>query len=99
MTGYIKLNKFDIDKDKGEFQWYNRGRLYDNIESEGVGYKGNLFFDGKTRFAKEQWHISYDFVDKKDGSEKDLKGKWIGYLRTLICCITTTANSIGNINT
>lgn len=74
MTGYIKLNKFDIDKDKGEFQWYNRGRLYDNIESEGVGYKGNLFFDGKTRFAKEQWHINYDFVDKKDGSEKDLKG-------------------------
>ena len=74
MTGHIKLNKFDIDKDKGEFQWYNRGRLYDNIESEGVGYKGNLFFDGKTRFAKEQWHISYDCVDKKDGSEKDLKG-------------------------
>ncbi|HYY71208.1 MAG TPA: hypothetical protein VE595_02245, partial [Nitrososphaeraceae archaeon] len=72
MTGYIKLNKFDIDKENGEFQWYNRGGLHDNIECEGVGYKGNLFFDGKTRFAKEQWHVSYDFVDKKDGSEKDL---------------------------
>jgi hypothetical protein len=79
MTGYIKLNKFDIDKENGEFQWYNRGGLHDNIECEGVGYKGNLFFDGKTRFAKEQWHVSYDFVDKKDGSEKDLEGNWIGY--------------------
>lgn len=79
MTGYIKLNKFDINKENGEFQWYNRGELHDNIECEGLGYKGNLFFDGKTRFAKEQWHGSYDFVDKKDGSEKDLKGKWIGY--------------------
>ena len=50
-----------------QFQWYNRGGLHDNIECEGVGNKGNLFFDGKTRFAKEQWHVSYDFVDKKDG--------------------------------
>ena len=84
MTGYIKLNKFDIDEENGEFQWYNRGgkhynSSYKNVECEGVGYKGNLFFDGKTRFAKEQWHVSYDFVDKKDGSEKDLEKKWIGY--------------------
>ena len=52
MTGYIKLNKFNIDKENGEFQWYNRGGLHDNIECEGVGYKGNLFFDGKARFAR-----------------------------------------------
>ena len=26
----------------------------------------------------EQWHISYDFVDKKDGSQKDIEGNWIG---------------------
>ena len=25
MTGYIKLNKFDTDKENGEFQWYSRG--------------------------------------------------------------------------
>jgi hypothetical protein len=79
MTGYIKLNKFNIDKENGEFQWYNRGGLHDDIECEGVGYKGNLFFDGKTRFAKEQWHVSYDSVDKKDGSEKDLEKNCIGY--------------------
>ena len=80
ITGYIKLNKFDIDKENGEFQWYNRGGRHTlGKPCEGVGYKGNLFFDGKTRFAKEQWHVSYDFVDKRDGSEKDLKKKWIGY--------------------
>jgi hypothetical protein len=83
---YIKLNEANTDKKDGLFQWYNRGGIHDtssNLVSkkcEGVGYKGNLFFDGKNRFAKEQWHVSYEFSDKKDGTEKeDINGRWIGF--------------------
>ena len=32
-------------------------------ECEGVAYKADLGYDGRTRFAKEQWHVSYDFTD------------------------------------
>ena len=79
MTGYIKLNNYNIDKDDGKFQWFNRGGFHtDSRPCEGVGYKGNLFFNGDVRFAKEQWHVSYVFTDKK-GFVDDLEGNWIGY--------------------
>ncbi len=86
MTGYIKLNEPKTDKKDGLFQWYNRGGIHDkpsdliSKKCEGVGYKGNLFFDGKNRFAKEQWHVSYEFLDKKDGTEEGyLNQRWIGF--------------------
>jgi hypothetical protein len=86
MTGYVKLNDFDSNEEK--FQWFNRGGIhYTSTEPyaqpcEGVGYKGNLFYSGHVRFAKEQWHVSYEFTEKEEVealADSSTKGKWIGY--------------------
>ena len=85
MTGYVKLNdNFDSNE---KFQWFNRGGIhYTSIEPnsqpcEGVGYKGNLLYSGDVRFAKEQWHVSYEFTEKEAAATADssIEGKWIGY--------------------
>jgi hypothetical protein len=81
MTGYVKVNSFDSDD---KFQWFNRGGIHYNVNSpdsspcEGVGYKGNLFFSGNTRFAKEQWHVSYNFTTLHHATDS-LEGGWVGY--------------------
>jgi hypothetical protein len=86
MTGYVKLNDFDSNDEK--FQWFNRGGIhYTSTEPnaqpcEGVGYKGNLFYSGHVRFAKEQWHVSYEFTEKEEVeavADSSIEGKWIGY--------------------
>jgi hypothetical protein len=86
MTGYVKLNDFDSNDEK--FQWFNRGGIhYTSTEPnaqpcEGVGYKGNLFYSGQVRFAKEQWHVSYEFTEKEEVeavADSSIEGKWIGY--------------------
>jgi hypothetical protein len=86
MTGYVKLNDDNFDSNE-KFQWFNRGGIhYTSTEPnsqpcEGVGYKGNLFYSGDVRFAKEQWHVSYEFTEKKAAANgsSSIEGKWIGY--------------------
>jgi hypothetical protein len=79
VTGYIKLNNNNIPLSEGRFTWYSRGGHHTETEPcEGVAYKGDIFFSGDTRFAKEQWHINYFFTDIKTDL-KPIKGKWIGY--------------------
>ena len=45
---------------------------------EGVAYKADLGYDGRTRFAKEQWHVSYDFTDHKNPMSS-IEDKWVGF--------------------
>ena len=45
---------------------------------EGVAYKADLGYDGRTRFAKEQWHVSYDFTDHKNAMSS-IEDKWVGF--------------------
>ncbi len=79
ITGYIKLNNNNIPIDEGRFTWYNRGGHHTEGEPcEGVAYKGDLFFSGDNRFAKEQWHVSYFFTVVKKNLNT-IKDKWIGY--------------------
>jgi len=79
ITGYIKLNNNNIPIDEGRFTWYNRGGHHTEGEPcEGVAYKGDLFFSGDNRFAKEQWHVSYFFTEVKKNLNT-IKDKWIGY--------------------
>lgn len=81
MTGHVKVNSFDSDD---KFQWFNRGGIHydtgspDAAPCEGVGYKGNLFFSGNTRFAKEQWHPSYYFTNTRAATDS-LEERWVGY--------------------
>ena len=37
-----------------------------------------LGYDGRTRFAKEQWHVSYDFTDHKNAMSS-IEDKWVGF--------------------
>jgi hypothetical protein len=79
ITGYIKLNNNNIPLDEGRFTWYNRGGHHTEEEQcEGVAYKGDIFFSGDNRFAKEQWHVSYFFTEIKKNLNP-IKDKWIGY--------------------
>ena len=76
MTGYVKVNAYPSDDN---FAWYNRGgRHTDSQPCEGVAYKGDLYFSGKTRFAKEQWHVSYVFTPYKTATDS-IKGEWVGF--------------------
>ena len=78
MTGYVKFNSGSEDN----FAWYARGGRHTGsgpMEGcEGVAYKGDLYFSGKTQIAKEQWHVSYDYSPAKQAIES-IKGKWVGF--------------------
>ncbi len=79
ITGYIKLNSGSGDN----FAWYARGGRHTGFGSpegcEGVAYKGDLYFDGQTRWTKEQWHTGgYVFSDYLKGTGS-IKGKWVGF--------------------
>jgi hypothetical protein len=43
-----------------------------------VAYKPALFYDGRVRFAKEQWHVSYAFTDQKRAMDS-AEDKWVGF--------------------
>ena len=78
ITGYVKL----ISGSNDNFVWYARGARHTGYGApqgcEGVAYKGGLFYDGSTRWEKEQWHTGgYVFgqLGKNIGS---INGKWVG---------------------
>lgn len=76
ITGYVKLNSYTHNDN---FVWYTRGGKHTDADPcEGAGYKGNLDYNGKVQFSKEQWHVSYVKSPYKQvmGS---LQGKWIGF--------------------
>jgi hypothetical protein len=79
ITGYVKVNEGDSGEN---FAWYGRGGRHTgsgNPEGcEGSSIKGDLFYDGRVRFAKEQWHVSYVFTDHKRPMSS-IEGKWVGF--------------------
>jgi len=78
MTQYVKVNTSPSDDN---FSPNGRGGRHTGAGApegcEGSSMKGDVFFSGKVRFAKEQWHVSYVFTNLKTptGSIED---KWIG---------------------
>lgn len=77
VTGYVKVNS---NKKDDNFSWFGRGGLHTNsYECEGTAYKGNLYYSGKARFAKEQWHSGgYSFTATKTVTDP-IKSKWVGF--------------------
>ena len=79
MTMYTKVNTAGSDDN---FAPYGRGGRHTGGGApegcEGSAYKGDLFFSGKVRFAKEQWHVSYVFTNYETGTSS-IKGKWVGF--------------------
>jgi hypothetical protein len=80
MTGYIKANTAAADT---KFIWYNRGGQHrDSQPCEGTAYKGNLYFDGRTRFQKEQWHpggYSPYSASPPIPATSSLEDRWVGF--------------------
>jgi hypothetical protein len=76
MTGYVKLNAGSND----EFTWYGRGGSHtdSNNGCEGSAYKAQLLFNGGTRFAKESWHVHYDFTTALPNTPP-LLNNWVGF--------------------
>ncbi len=78
ITGYVKLNSGNNDN----FVWYARGGKHTGYGSpqgcEGVAYKGGLFYDGSTRWEKEQWHTGGYVFGEFGKNIGPIKGKWVG---------------------
>jgi hypothetical protein len=79
ITGYVKVNSGQSGEN---FAWYARGGRHTGSGSpegcEGVAYKPALFYDGRVRFSKEQWHVSYAFTDQKRAMDS-AEDKWVGF--------------------
>jgi hypothetical protein len=58
MTGVVKFNSGDSTD---SWTWYARGGRHYAEGCEGTAYKADLFYEGRVRVAKEQWHVSYVF--------------------------------------
>jgi hypothetical protein len=100
ITGYVKLNKVggSVTGESGNlvgghYTWYSRNARNTGSGAPegclGTAYKGWVNFGGKplqTRFAKEQWHVSYAYSPYKDTPFTSLFGKWIGF-KTIIYSI------------
>ncbi|WP_233583314.1 carbohydrate-binding protein, partial [Corallococcus sp. CA053C] len=78
MTGFVKVNAASNTQDN--FAWYARGGKHNDDHSgcEGSSYKGGLHYDGRVRFEKETWHVSYDQGPYKPATSA-LKGRWVGF--------------------
>lgn len=80
MTGYVKVVADKTDNEN--FAWYARGGRHTGSGApegcEGSSIKGDLFYDGRVRFAKEQWHVSYVFRATTTATT-DIEDRWVGF--------------------
>ena len=76
MTGYIKVNSFQQDDDTA---WYNRGGRHTSEQPcEGTAYMGDVYYSGKTRFPKEQWHNGGYSFSPTVSAVSSLEDRWVG---------------------
>ncbi|WP_375756082.1 discoidin domain-containing protein [Corallococcus exercitus] len=78
MTGFVKVNAASDVKDN--FAWYARGGKHNGDHSgcEGSSYKAGLHYDGRARWEKETWHVSYEQRPYVTATSA-LKGRWVGF--------------------
>ncbi len=82
MTGFVKVNSASDWSDN--FAWYARGGHHsDGIACEGSSYKGSLHYDGRVRWQKESWHVSYDQTPYQPGTGS-LEGRWVGFKSVML---------------
>jgi len=77
ITGFVRVNSATVDDG---FSWYARGGKHtDNAPCEGTSYKGGLYYSGRARVAKEQWHAGgYSFTEFSRATAS-LHDRWIGF--------------------
>jgi hypothetical protein len=78
ITGFVRVNHATVDDDS--LSWYARGgRHTDSVPCEGSSYKNDLYYSGRMRVAKEQWHEGgYTFSEFSKGTSS-LYDRWIGF--------------------
>ena len=77
ITGFVKVNSASLTTDN--FAWYARGgRHSDPIPCEGSAYKGGLHYDGRARFEKESWHVSYRNSPYAQATSS-IMNRWVGF--------------------
>jgi hypothetical protein len=80
MTGYVRVVTDNTDSEN--FAWYARGGRHTGSGApegcEGSSIKGDLFYNGNVRFAKEQWHVSYVFRPTTTATT-DIEDRWVGF--------------------
>ena len=77
MTGYVRVNSGG--KRDENLSWQARGGEHtDGQPCEGSAYHGALHYDGRVRWQKESWHVSYDQTPYQTGTTA-LKGRWVGF--------------------
>ena len=77
ITGFVRVNDADIDD---SFVWYARGGKHsDNAPCEGTSYKSNLYYSGRARVSKEQWHEGGYTFSEFSKVTTSLEGRWIGF--------------------
>jgi hypothetical protein len=96
ITAYVKVN--DAGNGDDNLAWYARGGFHGNRAGdggsgcEGTAYKGDLYYSGRTRIAKEQWHnTGYAFTEYKDAEDGSIEGRWVGFKTVMF---NTAANAV-----
>jgi hypothetical protein len=90
MTGFVRVNSASLATDN--FAWYARGGHHSApIPCEGSAYKGGLHYDGRTRFEKESWHVSYRNSPYRMTTSSIL-GRWVGF-KTVLRNVTVAAKA------
>ena len=85
ITGFVRVNSASVPTD--DVTWYARGGRHSApIPCEGSAYKGGLHIDGRVRFEKESWHVSYKNASYLQATSS-LIGRWVGF-KTMIRNVT-----------
>ena len=97
ITGYVKLNASSTSTEN--FAWYARGGKHTSDGwpdgCEGSAYKGDLFYNGQGRFAKEQWHVSYVYTNERSyTSYGSIKARWVGFKTVMYNTVDSTGKTV-----
>jgi hypothetical protein len=77
LTGYVRVNSGG--KRDENLSWQARGGEHtDSRPCEGTAYHGALHYDGRVRWQKESWHVSYAGSPYAQATSA-LRGRWVGF--------------------
>jgi hypothetical protein len=80
MQGYVKV-RATAPSTNSELIWFCRGGEHKDPQPycAGSSMKAFLMTTGETRFAKEQYHIYYNYTAIQNQVNQNIVGKWIGF--------------------
>jgi hypothetical protein len=86
MTAYVRINKVNTVSGHAFVMYARGGHHSNNYHCEGSAYKGNVKYDGNTRFQKEMGHGDNTYFTTSNVATPltgKIIGRWFGYK---FCC-------------